>query len=148
MLKVILTIAMLLCTGLVAQAEIYKWKDKNGNTHYSDKPVINSEQMEIKQDDVSTNKNISKAAREERRRRLLETYDIERKQKKEQQEKQYKQKARKNAQCGQAKDRLRRYKRASSLYNVDKDGNRITLPEGSLEKSINKLQKQIKKHCK
>ena len=147
MLKFILILVMILGANFSAQAEIYKWKDESGKIHYGDKPVKNSEEIKIKQE-VSANKNISKAAREERRRRLIESYDEERKEKKELQAKQQQQKSRKDAQCGQAIDRLRRYKKASGLYEVDKDGNRIALSKKAHKKSISKLKKQIKRHCK
>jgi Domain of unknown function (DUF4124) len=148
MIKIsLLIVVFVFITGAKAQAEIYKWKDEKGKVHYGDKPVTSSEQMNINEESL-TRKSISKSAREQRRNKLIETYDSERKEKKEQQAKAKKKKNKLNAQCGNAKDRLRRYKRASSLYDVDKDGNRTTLPDDVKQSAIARLHKQIKKHCR
>lgn len=140
-------ILVLLCISVAAHSEIYKWTDEKGNVHYGDKPVDNGKEMEISEE-PGRSENVSSSEREERRRKLIETYDIERKEKKKKQAKLKKDRKRLNAECGYAKDRLKRYKRAGSLYDVDKDGNRTSLSEDIHKKAIRNLQKKIKKHCK
>jgi len=148
MIRITLLIAsLIIISAAEVRAEIYKWVDDKGKTHYGDKPVASSKKMDIKEEH-SISKNISQSERENRRNKLIETFDIERKEKKKKQAKERKKKARLNAQCGRSKDRLRRYKRAGSMYDVDKDGKRIYLPDNIRQLEINKLQKQIKKHCK
>lgn len=129
-----------------AQAEIYKWKDDKGKIHYGDKPIASSEKMNIKEGSASR-KNINQSSRNDRRRKLMETYDLERKEKKQQQAKRKEKRKKLNAQCGGAKDSLRRYKRAGRIYDLDKDGNRIYLSDAAHESAVDNLQKQIKKHC-
>ena len=145
MLKIIMIIGLLMSVSEMTQAEIYKWTDKNGVVHYGDKNEGKSEVVDIvEKEKVGNRNNIN---REERRRKLIETYDIERKEKKEKQDKFRKKKAEMNAQCGYAKDRLRRYKRAGSLYDVDKNGNRTNLSDGKRKLAISKLQRNINKYC-
>ena len=147
MLKIILLKIVLMIVAITAHAEIYKWKDESGKTHYGDKPAASSEKMDIKEE-AKKGTSIDNASREERRKRLIETFDVERKEKKKENAKRKKEKEKLNAQCGRAKDKLRRYKRSSSLYSVDKEGNRNYLSEDTHRQAINTLQKQIKKHCK
>ncbi|QDO86181.1 DUF4124 domain-containing protein [Shewanella psychropiezotolerans] len=46
-MRLSLTISLLFFT-LFAQATVYKWVDKDGKIHYSDKPIENSEAVEFK----------------------------------------------------------------------------------------------------
>jgi len=148
MVRITLVLAMLVVVNSIeVQAEIYKWKDDKGKTHYGDKPVASSEKMGIKEE-ASTRRSISDSTREDRRKKLMETFDLERKEKKKELAKKRKKKDRLDAQCGSAKDRLRRYNRAGRLYDVDKNGERTYLPDNVRQTEINKLQNKIKKYCK
>ena len=127
-------------------AEIYKWVDDKGNVHYSDQPARQSKQLNISEESEQSD-TVSKEDREERRKRLLQAFDEDRELKKEQQQKEQKQKARQDRNCAVAKDRLRRYTNASSLYDLDKDGNRVHLSNEERERSIERLRSQINKYC-
>jgi len=68
----IVVLLLLFIYGSFAEAEIYKWLDEQGKTHYGDKPVTNSKEMHVdtsKQGHVKVNIN-----REKKRQKLLETY--------------------------------------------------------------------------
>lgn len=145
--KNLLAIFLALLVSTSANAEIYKWVDEHGKVHYGDKPNPKSEQLNISEES-SPSKSLSKQEREERRKRLIDAYNEDRAQKKEQAEKDRKKKARLNRNCAIAKDRLKGYMRAGSLYDLDKDGNRINLSKEEREKATNSLRKQINKYCK
>lgn len=145
MIKIISFYLAVMFLSVNAYAEIYKWKDAQGKVHYGDKPVVGGEQLNIKKTAVANPGN--KQSREERRRKLIESFDEDRKDKKEKQAKKRKERAKLNAQCGRAKDTLRRYKEASGLYDVDKDGKRKFISNENREKIIRKTQLDIKKHC-
>lgn len=146
MLKITFSFMMLLFLSSVVHAEIYKWTDDKGNIHYGDKPVTNSKEMDISEE-PSQNQAVSKSERDERRKKLLESFDVDRQKKKEKSAENRKNKKQRDAQCGHAKDRLRRYKTASSLYDVDKHGKRTTLSGDVHKKAIKDLQKKIRKYC-
>lgn len=131
----------------VAQAEIYKWTDEAGNVHYTDKPVKNSKQVEIKPE-VDNSVGAIKESREERRRRLLDAMQEDREEKNRQRADREKKQNKLNRQCVIAKDRLSIYERSSGLYDLDKDGNKVILSEDERKKAIDNLRSQIQKHCK
>ena len=143
-----LLLVLILATSAVeVVAEIYKWKDDKGKIHYSDNPAKNSRQMDIK-DEPSENTNISKSQRKNRREKLIETFNAERKEKKQHQAEEKDKRDRLNAQCGRAKDRLKGYMKAGGLYNVDKEGNRTYISKEEHKAEIRNLQKRINKQCK
>ena len=138
---------MALAISCSAHAEIYKWTDDAGNVHYGDKPVKNSSQLEINAETANSVGEI-KESREERRRRLLDAMQEDREEKDKQKAEREKKQNKLNRQCTIAKDRLQTYERSSSLYNLDKNGNRITLSDEERKKATDKLRSQIKKYCK
>lgn len=130
----------------VSQAEIYKWVDEQGKTHYGDKPVENSEELKVNVEN-SGNLKASKS-REDRRKKLIESFDDDRSRENKEKSEYKKQKEKIERNCVLAKDRLRRYERASSLYNLDTGGNRVTVSNEIRQKDTEELRKKIKKYCK
>jgi len=146
MLQNIVIICALLISPLTVYAEIYKWVDEQGKVHYGDKPVNNSTEMEV---NISKQGHIKiKNSREQKRQKLLESYadDQERKDKNKEKKKKKKEKHERN--CVLSIDRLRQYERASSLYNLDKEGKRVTVSTEERARKTNDLRKKINKYCK
>lgn len=127
-------------------AEIYKWVDEQGRTHYGDKSVENSEQLNITTK-KSGNSN-SSSDRAERRQRLIDTIDEDNARKKETKDKKRKEKKKRERNCAIAKDKLTRMERAGYLYDLDKDGNRVIISNEERKKETSGLRKNIKKYCK
>jgi len=147
MLKQIITISLLFSGAINSvNAEIYKWTDEQGNVHYGDKPVVDSTEMEINISKKSNGK-ISQS-REESRQKLLDAYDEDNKREAQEKDKLKKQKKKQKKNCTYAKDRLRHYERARSLYDLDKEGNRVTMSNADREKVTSDLRNKIKKFCK
>jgi len=129
-----------------AYAEIYKWVDEQGSIHYGDKPVNKSKVMDV---DISKQGHIKiNNSREEKRQKLLETYADDHQRKSKEKEKLKKQKKKQERGCVLSKDKLRNYERASSLYSLDKDGNRVTVSSEEREQHTMELRNKIKKYCK
>ena len=129
-------------------AEIYKWVDAQGRVHYDDKPPLAGQKQLM---DINEESNAVKAipeSRAEKRRKLLDAMDEDRKLKKEQEAKEKKKKAKFLKQCHVARDNLKLYQRSHSVYDLDKDGNRVTLPSSARDQVIANIKKQIKKYCK
>jgi len=129
-------------------AEIYKWVDKNGRVHYDDKPPVTGQKelMNINEESNAV-KGLSED-RAEKRKKLLDAIDEDRQQKKEKEAKAKKKKKKLTKQCHHARDSLKSYERSSSVYDLDKDGNRITLPGSVRDKIIANLKKKIAENCK
>ena len=47
-MKIFLVIALASCALGVSAAEVYKWKDANGRTHYGDRPNRDAEKITVK----------------------------------------------------------------------------------------------------
>jgi len=141
-------LAFILCIGVVptASAEIYKWVDELGRVHYSDKEITNSEALELdtaKKGHISTG-----ASREEKRRNLLDAMQEDKERKQKEQKKSREQKKKHDRACVLAKHRLSQFERASYLYDLDKDGNKVITSNEDRNKKTSKLRKDIHKHCK
>lgn len=133
-----------------AQAEVYKWVDEKGRVHYGDKPTTGSQAVEVRRYGTS-NKPASSGedelSRDEKRQRISDILEEDRLAKNKQRDKKNKERKKKKRKCNRLKDRQRHYERASGLYNLDKDGNRIYISNEQREKSEQKLRRQIKKAC-
>ena len=140
-------ITLLLFFSSLANAGIHKWTDENGKVHYGDKPTTGGVELNIQVKESTAPIN-SDETREERRQRISDSMTDDRLERNKKKDEDKKKKAQSNRQCVQAKDRLKRYKRAGRLYNLDKDGNRRILSDKSRDKSIANLQKEIRKKCK
>jgi catalase len=142
----IIVLLLLFIYSSFAEAEIYKWLDEQGKTHYGDKPVTNSKEMHVdtsKQGHVKVNVN-----REKKRQKLLETYADDKQREDKEKAKKKKSKKKMQRKCTLARDRLRRYERASSLYSLDNSGNRITMSTAERQRTVTELRKKIKINCK
>jgi len=140
--------ALILIIGVVpiANAEIYKWVDEQGRVHYSDKEITNSEALDLdtaKKGHINTG-----ASREEKRRNLLDAMQEDKERQQKEQEKTREQKKKHDRSCVLAKHRLAQFERASYLYDLDKDGNKVITSNEDRSKKTAQLRKKIQKHCK
>lgn len=145
MKKYLLTLLISL-NATVTQAEIYKWTDEQGNTHYGDKPVVESKEMDINIEKSGNQK--EKINRKERQKKLVDSMQEDRLRKKEEAEKLKKEKQKHKRNCARAKEKLKGYERAGYLYNFDKEGNKVISSNEDRQKATDGLRKKIKKNCK
>lgn len=146
MLQKIVVICALIFNPATTYAEIYKWVDEQGKVHYGDKAINNSTEMDV---NISKKGHIKiKNSREVKRQKLLESYADDDDRETKEKEKLKKKKKKHERNCVYSKDRLRQYERASSLYNLDKDGKRITVSKEERIRKTNDLRKKINKYCK
>ncbi len=141
-----ITLAVLLFAPFMLQAEIYKWVDAQGNTHYGDKPVKNSTQMEV---DISDKGNIKTSqSRENKRKNLIDSFDEDRARENKEKKKRKEERKKQARNCVVAKDRLRQYERVRYLYRLDMNGSRVVVPDNVRQKNTAALRKHIKEYCK
>jgi len=135
---------------LVVHAGVYKWVDENGKVHYGDQPQVSQPAVEMKVDDTAPAPSYSddELSREEKRERLLQSMEEDRVDKQEMREKQKAVKEKNRQRCNRYRDQMRHYERASSLYKLDKDGDRVYMSDGERARATKNLQANIKKYCK
>ncbi|MGB5275639.1 MAG: DUF4124 domain-containing protein [Gammaproteobacteria bacterium] len=142
---------LLLLASLVARAGVYKWIDENGNVHYTDSPTATQPSVEMHVDDSATEPvygEDGQMSREEKRERLLQSMAEDRLEKQEQREKQRAIKRENRNKCNRYRDQMRHYERASSLYRLDKNGERVYMSDGDRTKATRRLQAKIKQYCR
>ena len=149
-----LLITLLLSFSCYANAGIYKWTDENGNVHYGDRPTTTSEKLNVREGKTigssasSDSLDDIEETREERRQRITDSMTEERLDREKKKSEKKKKKAEKRKKCNQAKDTLKRYNRANTLYTLDKKGERQYMSNTSRDQKISSLKKQIRKHCR
>ncbi len=137
---------MLWLVAVPALSEMYKWVDKQGNVHYSDKPPANaqqkSEQVEVKVQNTDFNYLDAEAKRKQQQIRRNKAIQ---KQQQNRQEAKKKEDPREKA-CQNAKQRLSKLQ--GRVVFVDKDGKELKVTEKERQQQEKQLAEQIKKYCK
>jgi len=148
-MKWIFAILLILVTvwlPLNIHAEVYKWVDEHGFTHYGEKPPdANAQKIQIREITVDESIEIHNQQRE----KLLRIYEEERNLKKEEKLKAEKLKAEKEQHCQNLENELIKYQQGGFVYyDLDEKGERKYLSEAELSAHISKLQKYYDKNCK
>ncbi len=131
-------------------AGVYRWVDEQGRVHFGDRPPpkSSSENVDIKNDPSPGAPAPNAEERRDKQQRLLRAWEEERQQRKEASAKAKEDKKRQKQRCAVARDRLRTYKDASYLYDLDKDGNRKVISDADKQRAIRELEEAIKRHCR
>jgi len=146
MIRVVLSILLTILVSLqITNAGVYRWKDKNGNIHFSDKPHADAAQVDIKAPKPS-GIGISKQ-QTQRRKELLEKFDEKNKKNKQQALNKQRKRDSIDKYCTDLKNRLRDYKDVDFLFSRDKAGERFNLSDKQKLQEENKLRSQIAKNC-
>jgi hypothetical protein len=136
----------LLLAGGASAVEVYKWVDGKGKVHYGDRPEgTRSKKIEVKVDSPSPD--ATATARDERTRKLLEQYEIEREELAEGRAKKAELEAERQQNCAMAKDILEDYRTASYLYDKDKSGERVVLTKEQRAAAEDEARKAVDKWC-
>jgi len=150
MKKRLFYLTLLLIVSLpLAQAEIYKWVDDNGQVHYSEQaPDRKRAAKEIHlPKHTSQVAPVSPAQRKQKRDNLLRAFEEERNLRKEAKAKKDQDEARNRHNCIRARDKLKNYQRATVLYDLDEKGARVYLSDAQRNRAEANLKSQINKWC-
>lgn len=133
----------------ISNAEIYRWTDKNGKVHFSDKPIgEKSETLDIK---VQKSAPVSAKSRDERKQQA-EGFLRARQEEREEQNKKIAEKkqlkVKKKANCKKFKKEYKKITEAGAVYYKNKDGTRDWLEPKRRNKEEARLKAAIKKWCK
>ena len=142
----IILLMMIMVLAPAANAEVFKWIDEQGRVHYGDKQKSNSETLEL---DTSKKGHINTgASREEKRKNLLDAMQEDKEREQKEQKKSREKKKKQQRGCVLAKHRLAQFERASYLYGLDKDGNKVIASNKVRSKETSQLRNKIRKNCK
>ncbi|MCB5206460.1 DUF4124 domain-containing protein [Methylovorus mays] len=148
----------LLLLPLVAMADVYKWKDTNGTTRYSDIPPKNLPYETVGGGKIAAPAPTpAKAPAEEgasnKDPRLAKEIDAQRRRddaERSKKQDQLKQAADKQKQenCAAARGNLANYQQGGRIYKMNADGEREYLDDNAIDKGLEEAQKQVDKYCK
>ena len=139
-LTISIACAALLSSGLAMGGEIYKWIDENGNVHYEDRPIGESNVERVVDVRTRNTDTVAVAARvDEQRKARAAARQVESEAPEEMSKEDLRaeQQARQQ-QCQSYRDKLQAFLTAPRMYREDAAGEREYLEEDdSLEKAMN-----------
>ncbi|MGB5305077.1 MAG: DUF4124 domain-containing protein [Gammaproteobacteria bacterium] len=139
-----LTIICLLAC-IPAVADVHKCTDAHGKVTYRDTPcggtstTIRRKSVPAAAPDAD--------ARMKKTQRLLRAYDAERQEAKQQQADVQARKEERLRNCALARDRLRRFEMAGTLYNLDNEGKRVYLSDAERQQSTERARADVARWC-
>jgi hypothetical protein len=138
----------LLWTFLVpATAQVYKWVDEKGTTHYGERPPQGRKAEEIGQRLAKPGADPEKTAQPDWNEKELE-FRKRRIEAEQEQTRREQQEASNRQACNQARDRLAQAKAARRLYRLDDSGKRVYQDESERQASMARLEALIAEHCR
>ena len=144
-----------LATALSANAEIYKWKDKDGNIQFSDVPPPTGEVKTLREapprpaaaspsaaEPTAKPKTLAEKELEFRQRRAAAA-EAEAKAEKENAEAAERQRA-----CSDARNQLAALKSGQRMARFNSEGQRVMIEDSERETEIVRMNKQVDELCK
>lgn len=126
-------------------AEMYKWVDEDGNTHYSQSPPVDNVNIETIKSQSSVDTETARKALEKQKQTADKLREA-RITKKDEKQKAEDDELEKQKKCQQAKKRLASYQRPR--VNIkNEDGSQKTIPEEQRQAEIKKSQDYVDKVC-
>ena len=131
-----------------ANAELYKWVDEDGNTHYSQSPPNTDASIEVTTIKPPPKIDASKSIKEqEERRKKLDDLVKNRKEKAEAESKEKEKLTLKEDNCKKARAKLGNNQNTGRIRAVDEEGNIVRATEEERQRRIKDAQEKVDKWC-
>ena len=136
-----------MCMPFQGHAEVYKWIDEQGQTHYEERPAGGDATAVKIQDIPKADTSLQK--QNEERDKMLKIYEEERNIKNEEKRKADEENRKRAEQCLVAGNELKDLQQGGAMYyDLDDKGERRYLSDAEISKRINELEAQFNEHCK
>lgn len=137
-----------LMIGSAAQAgDIYKWVDEDGNVHYGDKPVAQSERVAIASKPTDPARVAAQTqARVEARTQAREAETAAAMAGPSEEERQAQAEERRQA-CEKSRANMQRMVTSRRLYREDESGERVYLDEAEMQATRQRVEDEISEFC-
>lgn len=133
--------------SLQAAAEIYRWTDENGRTHFSDKPPRDRQAENISQKVDSVNLDSSGEERKKLNRLFAPETPEEKERRLQRKQAEASERERQQQLCAQAREELRFF-REERFYWVDEQGGASNASEEERQQVVTGLTDAIQRHCR
>lgn len=148
--KIVFFAIQLVILGSIAgncYAEMYKWVDADGQTHYTQKPPAGD--IEVSTIKPPPKVDTERALKElEERNNRLKGFEEERNKKAEEKSMAKAEQANNQANCELARDKLSHVINNPRVYSKDEDGVRYKIGEEERQAKITEARKEIIEYCK
>lgn len=125
-----------------AQAEIYRWVDEQGRTHFSQRPQPGSERVVVKPQVIE--RDAQTRQREENLRRIMQVRQSERD---EEKALQLERRNRQQIECERIGKELAQFDRRMYWYEEDASGKRVEVDTRRVEERRAEIQALIRERC-
>ena len=139
-----ISISLLLPT---ADAGFYKWIDKDGRVHYSDTPIDAETSTELVIDTESRTGFTHSSSDIKERNRMSRELEDDRKERADNREKKRLEQKTLKKKCARAKDDLRQYSNAGSIYKLSSKGERVFYSKQERRSREQKYSRRVSKYC-
>lgn len=141
--------AFLLAWGSSSRAEIYRWVDEHGEVVYGSRPPPGrGEAVQLRDQGGAAARPVPDVfEREERRRRLLETYEYERERKRAEKARDDQRAAERARDCDRLKRRWRRFSYGGPIYYPREGGGRRYIDEAERNSEKARMLPAYRRAC-
>lgn len=147
-LPITIACAALMVSGLAVAAEIYKWTDEDGNVHYEDRPVgeTDMEHLDIRSRNTDNTVVQARLDADSKARAASRQVASEAPPEMTREEVRAEQQARQEK-CMQYRAQLESFLRSQRLYKEDDAGEREYLSEEEIMAARSRVEDQIQEYC-
>ncbi|QKK10657.1 MAG: DUF4124 domain-containing protein [Pseudomonadota bacterium] len=130
-------------------SEVFRWVDAQGRVHFGDKPPNKeaAESVAIESQPRSAPAAPTEEARRDKQQRLLRAWKEERLQREAKAAKSRAAQEHREKNCHIARDQLRTYRNASTLYDLDQHGKRRILSDADHKKALREAEENVAHWC-
>lgn len=145
LLRALLT--LLILSPAVSLAEVYRWVDAEGRTHFGDRPPTQAASQEVKVESAPARVDNSARDRQQKVNAFLEQKQQERDQQRVADAKAEKQAAKRAEQCTKLRARLKYMDSVSTFYNLNEQGERVFVSESENTRIRERFRRKVEETC-
>ena len=138
-----------LLLSVVAQAEVYKWVDADGKTHFGDKVPESAkvEKLNLPSSPRTSQPDASPEEIKQRQQKLINAINEDRSLKQKKTQEQTEKQAKLNQECTKLRDYLKNI-RSGRIYDLDKKGERVYANDAEHDQEVKQTESALKKYCR
>jgi len=142
-----LLIYLILTLPALAQAEVYRWVDSEGRTHFGDRPPTQAASQEVQVESAPARVDNAARDRQQKMNVFLEQKQQERDQRRAADAKAEKQAAKRAELCTKMRARLKHLDSVSTFYNLNEEGERVFVSESENTRIRERFRKKVNETC-
>lgn len=142
-----LLIYLILTLPALAQAEVYRWTDAEGRTHFGDRPPTQAASQEVQVQTAPARVDNAARDRQQKMNAFLEQRQQERDRQRAADAKAEKQAAKRAELCTKMRARLKHLDSVSTFYNLNEEGERVFVSESENTRIRERFRKKVEETC-